>query len=88
MSTAPGPGPAAKLRALLASAQAERRCLLVPACHDAISAALIARAGFEVAFMSGFAVSAASLALPDAGLISYGEQLQVLRIIVSEQVSK
>ena len=46
----------------------------MPACHDALSAALIARAGFEVAFMSGYAVSATSLALPDAGLISYGEQ--------------
>ena len=29
--------------------------------------------------MSGFAVSATSLALPDAGLISYGEQLAVGR---------
>ena len=66
--------PAAALRALLSSARSERRCIVMPACHDALSAALIARAGFEVAFMSGYAVSATSLALPDAGLISYGEQ--------------
>ena len=73
------PPPAAALRALLSSARSERRCLVMPACHDALSAALIARAGFEVAFISGYAVSATSLALPDAGLISYGEQVQVAR---------
>ena len=50
--------PAAALRALLSSARSERRCIVMPACHDALSAALIARAGFEVAFMSGYAVNA------------------------------
>src|SRR6187551_3175686 len=47
--------------------------LLMPGCHDATSAKLIEEAGFELGFMSGFAVSAARLGLPDAGLISYGE---------------
>ena len=42
-----------------------------------MSAVLIQRAGFKVAFMSGYAVSARQLAMPDAGLISYGEQLAV-----------
>eukprot|EP00966_Prymnesium_polylepis_P185723 4305069-Prymnesium_polylepis.1 len=53
----------------------------MPACHDALSAVLIQRAGFKVAFMSGYAVSATLLALPDAGLISYGEQLTVGRAV-------
>lgn len=48
---------------------------VVPSCHDALSARLVERAGFPVTFMSGFAVSAARLALPDAGLISYAELL-------------
>ena len=69
--------PASRLRALLADARASGRCLLMPACHDAMSAVLIQRAGFRAAFMSGYAVSATSLALPDAGLISYSEQLLV-----------
>ena len=73
--------PAEKLRTRLKNARSERRCLTVPACHDAMSAILISRAGFEVAFMSGFAVSATALAMPDAGLISYGEQVQVARNI-------
>src|SRR6187455_240133 len=47
--------------------------LLMPGCHDAMSARLIEEAGFELGFMSGFAVSAARLAMPDAGLISYAE---------------
>ena len=60
---------AERLRALL------RRpgILVMPGCHDAASARLIEQAGFELGFMSGFAVSAARLGMPDTGLISYGE---------------
>ena len=60
---------AERLRALL------RRpgILLMPGCHDAMSARLIEEIGFELGFMSGFAVSAARLGMPDTGLISYGE---------------
>lgn len=57
--------------------------LLIPGCHDAISARLIESAGFEAGFMSGFAVSAARLGLPDTGLISYGEMLEQGRNICS-----
>ena len=45
----------------------------MPGCHDAMSARLVEEAGFELGFMSGFAVSAARLGMPDTGLISYGE---------------
>jgi 2-methylisocitrate lyase-like PEP mutase family enzyme len=48
---------------------------VMPCCFDALSARLIERAGFGLTFMSGFAVSAAKLALPDTGLISYGEMV-------------
>jgi 2-methylisocitrate lyase-like PEP mutase family enzyme len=47
--------------------------LVMPGCHDAMSARLVEEAGFELGFMSGFAVSAARLGLPDTGLISYAE---------------
>ena len=47
----------------------------MPCCFDALSARLIERAGFPLTFMSGFGVSAARLALPDTGLISFGEML-------------
>jgi len=49
--------------------------LMMPGCHDAMSARLIEEAGFELGFMSGFAVSASRLGMPDTGLISYGEMV-------------
>lgn len=60
---------AAVLRSLLARPE----LAVMPCCFDALSARLIEQAGFPVTFMSGFAVSAARLGLPDTGLISYGE---------------
>ncbi len=60
-----------KLRAILA----EPGMQVMPACFDALSAKLIEKAGFRVTFMGGFAVSAARLAMPDTGLISYSEML-------------
>ncbi len=63
--------PAEKLRQLLK----KPGLLAMPGCHDAISAKLCEQAGFETAFMSGFAVSASRLGLPDTGLISYAEIL-------------
>lgn len=69
--------PAARLRTLL-----DRGDLLVmPCCFDALSARLIEQAGFPLTFMSGFAVSASRLALPDAGLISVTEMLDQGRAI-------
>jgi 2-methylisocitrate lyase-like PEP mutase family enzyme len=49
--------------------------LIMPCCFDAFSARLIEQAGFCLTFMSGFAVSATRLALPDTGLISYAEMI-------------
>ncbi len=71
--------PAARLRALL-----DRPGLhVMPCCFDALSARLIERAGFALTFMSGFAVSAARLALPDVGLASFGEMRDQLRDIAA-----
>jgi len=50
--------------------------IIMPCCYDAFSARLIEQAGFGLTFMSGFAVAAARLGLPDTGLISYGEMLE------------
>ena len=66
----------AKRTETLRSLLARPGILVMPGCHDALSARLAEESGFESAFMSGFAVSAARLALPDTGLISYGELLE------------
>jgi 2-methylisocitrate lyase-like PEP mutase family enzyme len=50
--------------------------LVMPCCHDGLSAILIEQAGFPITFMSGFAVSASLIGKPDTGLISYGEMVQ------------
>ncbi|MBL8669391.1 MAG: isocitrate lyase/PEP mutase family protein [Alphaproteobacteria bacterium] len=67
--------PAERLRALLAAPGLK----VAPCCFDSLSAKLIASAGFPVTFMSGFAVSAARLGMPDTGLISFAEMLDSLR---------
>jgi len=68
---------AEKLRAILSA----DRCHMVPCCWDALSAKMIGEAGFPFTFMSGFAVSAARLGLPDTGLISYAEMAGQVRDI-------
>jgi 2-methylisocitrate lyase-like PEP mutase family enzyme len=71
--------PAGRLRALLAEPGID----VMQCCADGLSARLIADAGYRVSFMSGFAVSASRLGLPDAGLISYGEMVDSLRACVA-----
>jgi len=71
--------PADKLRQVLA----DPNIAVMPGCYDALSAKLVAAAGFNVTFMSGFAVSAARLGLPDTGLISFSEMLDSVRSCVS-----
>src|SRR5215469_8331382 len=71
--------PAQKLREVLAAPGLE----VMPGCFDALSAKLVADAGFKVTFMSGFAVSAARLGLPDTGLISFAEMLDSVRSCAS-----
>ena len=67
-----GANPAALLRGVLAEAGIQ----VVPDIADALQARLVELAGFRAAFLSGFAVSATRLALPDAGFVSYPEMLE------------
>jgi phosphoenolpyruvate phosphomutase len=49
--------------------------------HDALSAKLIERAGFDAIWASGFAISASLKCIPDASFITSSEQLEVERNI-------
>ena len=69
--------------AVVRSLLSEPELLIMPCCYDALSARLIELAGFPLTFMSGFAVSATRLGLPDTGLISYGEMVDQGRNICS-----
>jgi 2-methylisocitrate lyase-like PEP mutase family enzyme len=68
---------AQKLRDLLA----RRTTYHIPACHDALSARMTRDAGLPMSFVSGAAVAATRLGVPDIGLVSFGEALDQLRNI-------
>ncbi|MBL8833302.1 MAG: isocitrate lyase/PEP mutase family protein [Rhodospirillales bacterium] len=68
-----------RLRTLLA----EPVLRVMPGVFDALSAKIAREAGHPLMFMSGFAVSAARLGQPDAGLVSMGEMLDTLRGCIS-----
>jgi len=54
-----------------------------PGCHDALGAALIERAGFAAAYLSGFALSASSMAAPDLGLVGLDDIVGAVQRIAS-----
>src|SRR5215210_118018 len=68
---------AASLRALLKRPGA----IKVVGAHDALSAKLIERAGFDAIWASGFAISASLKCIPDASFIDSSEQLAIERNI-------
>jgi len=72
-------GTAQKLRQLIAGPDV----VVIPTVYDALSARIAVQAGFEAVFVSGSAVSAARLGLPDVGLLSFGETLDQLHGICS-----
>ncbi len=59
-----------------------RRAVVVPGCHDALSAKLIGEAGFEAVQISGFGVAGALLAKPDVGLVQMKDVLDTAWNIV------
>lgn len=68
---------AARLRTLLKRPGA----IKAVGAHDALSARLIERAGFDAVWASGFAISASLKCIPDASFITSSEQLEVERNI-------
>jgi 2-methylisocitrate lyase-like PEP mutase family enzyme len=62
---------------------ARREPLLLPCAHDALSARLIERAGFSAYSIGGFPLVGARHALPDIGLVGYGEMSAGMRDIMA-----
>jgi phosphoenolpyruvate phosphomutase len=60
-----------------------RRLLRVGGAHDALSARLVEQAGFPAVWLSGFGVSAAQLALPDANLVTLSESAEAARRVAA-----
>jgi len=60
----------------------EKKALVCPGAHDAISAKLIEKAGFRALQVSGFGLAASYLGLPDMAFLSFSEMLEFTRNIV------
>ncbi len=58
-----------------------RTALPVPGVYDAFSALLVQQAGFQACQVSGFAVAAAALGLPDIGILSMRDQIAAVGCI-------
>jgi 2,3-dimethylmalate lyase len=67
----------------LRKAMAAQTPLLLPGLHDALSARLVQRAGFDVGYLSGSATAMALLGLPDIGLLTGSEIIEQARRITA-----
>jgi len=61
---------------VLRSALARRKALVVPGCHDALSAKIVEEAGFEAVQVSGFGLAGSLLGKPDVGLVEMKDILE------------
>ncbi len=62
---------------------AREKPLLLPCAHDALSARLIERAGFAAYAVGGYALVGARHALPDLGLVGFGEMSAGIRDLMA-----
>jgi len=70
-------------RQIINKAVTDKRILIVPGAHDALSARLVQRIGFESYFIGGFPVAGARYGVPDIGLMGFGEISAAVRDIMS-----
>jgi len=66
-----------KKTTILRKAIMERRALVVPGCHDALSARVIERCGFEAVQVSGAGLAGSFLGSPDVGLVHMKDILDI-----------
>jgi len=62
---------------VLRSALQRRQAVVVPGCHDALSAKIVEQAGFEAVQISGFGVAGSLLGKPDVGLVDMKDVLDI-----------
>src|SRR5215475_9533121 len=74
---------ARSFRQVISAAVADKRFLIVPGAHDALSARLIEKIGFETYFIGGFPAVGARYGVPDIGLKGFGEISAAVRDIMS-----
>jgi len=70
-------------RQIINKAVKDKRMLVVPGAHDALSARLIQKVGFETYFIGGFPAIGSRYGVPDVGLKGFGEMSAAVRDIMS-----
>ncbi len=71
-----------KKSAILRKTIMERRAVVVPGAHDALSAKVIEKAGFEAIQVSGYGLAGSYLGLPDVGILQFKDMLDITGNIV------
>lgn len=71
-----------KKSTILRKAIVARRAVVLPGCHDALSARVIEASGFEAIQVSGYGLAASILGKPDVGLVQMKDILDVTWNIV------
>jgi 2-methylisocitrate lyase-like PEP mutase family enzyme len=66
-----------KTTTVLRTAIMERRAVIAPGCHDALSARVIEACGFEAIQVSGYGLAASLLGKPDVGLVQMKDVLDL-----------
>jgi 2-methylisocitrate lyase-like PEP mutase family enzyme len=66
-----------KKSSVLRKAITERRAVVVPGCHDAMSAKIIEQCGFEATQISGYGIAGSFLGKPDVGLVQMKDILDI-----------
>ena len=66
-----------KKTSVLRKAIMEKRAVVVPGCHDALSAKIIEVCGFEAVQISGYGMAGSLLARPDVGLVQMKDNLDI-----------
>lgn len=66
-----------KKTSVLRKAIMERRAVVVPGCHDALSARIIEECGFEAIQISGYGMAGSFLGRPDVGLVQMKDILDI-----------
>src|ERR1043166_8731414 len=80
--TKPGTRATRSKSAILREAIMAQRAVVVPGCHDALSAKIIESCGFEAIQISGYGLGASMLGKPDVGLVQMKDILDTTWNIV------
>lgn len=72
-----------KQTTILRQLLAQKKILVAPGAHDALSAKIVAKAGFEAVYFTGYGQAASHLGGPDVGLMSMTEMVMRARNFVA-----